>query len=367
MKNVSIYNPLRNKGELIITDEKINIYQGRWVENDGTSHPLKIKRKYCFNKKYVYYLYGDKDIDRGKHISLNYLQNQKFLITMGHHWLQQEKNIRYLINIVFLILGLFSFNSCTPEQVVEPIICDFPSACNYGEVGECVYPEPYYLCNGGCSNDNNWNGICDEIEESQCVPVVYNGHTYNVVWVDLKCWFAENLKTFTTNNGDEIPINLSQNQWHNTETPAISIYEENTDGISDEEVLSNYNNYGVIYNGYASQLNVCPVGWRVAKKYDWDGLIESVSNTDELVSSPQDSVPWFGTNTTGFSIVEGGTRNSYIPPTDNYGENHTSFWAPTGGAIWSAGISENSQLSVSYSGGFWGWMTWGRYIRCVKN
>ena len=57
----------------------------------------------------------------------------------------------------------------------EVIGCMDETACNYDpsatEAGSCEYPEIYYDCNGVCINDNDFDDICNEIDNC---PLVYN-------------------------------------------------------------------------------------------------------------------------------------------------------------------------------------------------
>lgn len=56
----------------------------------------------------VYYLsmFNSSDGKGGFHIGLNFWQNQQFLLLQNDHWIQKEENIRYVVNILFLIGGL---------------------------------------------------------------------------------------------------------------------------------------------------------------------------------------------------------------------------------------------------------------------
>ncbi len=57
---------------------------------------------------------------------------------------------------------------CTCEEKT-PNYCEDPNACNYGEIGECEYADPYYVdCDGVCINDFDQDGICDELETNPC-------------------------------------------------------------------------------------------------------------------------------------------------------------------------------------------------------
>ncbi len=94
----------------------MEIKKGRYIHQD-TSHPLRsdndlyFKRIYAFesDKKYVYYLstFGISDSQHGLHIALNRWQHQRFLWMQGKSWFQKEENIRYIVNLIFLIIGVY--------------------------------------------------------------------------------------------------------------------------------------------------------------------------------------------------------------------------------------------------------------------
>ena len=98
-------------------NDYIEIKKGRYIHNDY-SHPLKTKdvnlysRVYCleYNKYIIYWFdsFGHQDSNNGFHVGFNWWQNQHFLFIQNAHWIQKEENIRYIINIIFLILGLVS-------------------------------------------------------------------------------------------------------------------------------------------------------------------------------------------------------------------------------------------------------------------
>jgi hypothetical protein len=108
-----------NTGNLAssVPAEIIEIKRGRYIKNN-ISHPLFIEKEnyfskiYCleYNKKHIYYLnfHGSNEPPvRGIHVGLTNWQNQKFLWLQNKHWLQKEESIRYIINILFLIIGVW--------------------------------------------------------------------------------------------------------------------------------------------------------------------------------------------------------------------------------------------------------------------
>lgn len=84
---------------------------------EGESYPLvSEKEKYfqrIYHKKYhnksIYLLnrFGKIDDSDGYYIGLNSWEKQIFLWLQQKHWLQKEENIRYIVNLVFLVIGAY--------------------------------------------------------------------------------------------------------------------------------------------------------------------------------------------------------------------------------------------------------------------
>lgn len=117
-----------NSGHLtaFFPEEKIEIKRGRYIKGD-ISHPLFTEKEnyFCkvhcleYNKKHIYFLnyFGRNEAPvKGIHIGLTNWQNNKFLWMQNKHWLQKEENIRYIVNVIFLIIGVWisvmSMNKC---------------------------------------------------------------------------------------------------------------------------------------------------------------------------------------------------------------------------------------------------------------
>ncbi len=104
-----------NSGLINITNQSIEIKKGRFINGDD-SHPLfdssktYFKRVYCLenSKKNIIYFFntfGKESTNNGFHVGFTKLENQRFLFLQRIHWFQKEENIRYIINILFLIFG----------------------------------------------------------------------------------------------------------------------------------------------------------------------------------------------------------------------------------------------------------------------
>ena len=108
-----------NTGHLtnLFPGETIKIKQGRYIKDD-ISHPLFTEKENYFSKihcleykkKHIYFLnyFGNNEPPvKGIHIGLTNWQNHKFLWMQNKHWLQKEESIRYIVNIIFLIIGVW--------------------------------------------------------------------------------------------------------------------------------------------------------------------------------------------------------------------------------------------------------------------
>ena len=109
---------------------------------------------------------------------------------------------------------------------------------------------------------NNFTATFSVVQSSSCVSPTYQGYTYDVVQIGDQCWFAENLKATSFNNGDL--DSSARNQWA-MEWQHHPI--RRRPGNSD----ANFDLYGYHYSGWTmtDARNVCPVGWHIPTKNDW--------------------------------------------------------------------------------------------------
>lgn len=146
----------------------------------------------------------------------------------------------------------------------------------------------------------------------------FDGYDYCLVEIGNQCWFAENLRTTTYANGDEIPSNLNDSEWISTTSGAQAIYGKESsrcDGTCNGE--KNLQTYGRLYNWYAvnDSRGICPRGSHVPTDKEWRELERhlggsSVAGT-AIRSSQADNPNWDGTYSSGFSALPGGLRTSY--------------------------------------------------------
>ena len=197
--------------------------------------------------------------------------------------------------------------------VCENIGCTDPQAENFDPYadpgGECVYP---------CGLD-----------------VLYNGHAYATVEIGGQCWFKENLRTTQYSDGSNIPYSndcvLNGVGWGFLFTPARTEFGSSGGALMGTCIACNHFNpdfnacnpslsleeYGVLYNWYAvtAQEGLCPSGWQVPNKSQWEELRDHVLGLgyDEVSTPLRSTGGWIennnGTDDFGFSGRSGGKRH----------------------------------------------------------
>ena len=240
-------------------------------------------------------------------------------------------------------------------------------ACNYAASPSepCAFIDVLGECGGGCEGDGDGDGICDDVdtcvgELDECGvcngpgptevvieditilydsvylpqleewyvyefgadtifgytcapffgdcgdPVSYQGYDYATVLIGEQCWFAENLRSESYENGDAIPSNLSNSEWGNTSSGAVAVYNE------DASLLETY---GRLYNWYAvdDARGLCPSGWHVPSDGEWTVLTNHLGGANVIANQMKTTYGWAqgqnGTNSSGFSALPGGYRN----------------------------------------------------------
>ena len=225
--------------------------------------------------------------------------------------------------------------------------CPGPGCCDVGTEwswasNTCIVANPADINFDGCVQLNDLldllsaYGDCAAEESAwQCGdPLEYHGYDYATVLFGEQCWFAENLRSENYMNGDSIPSGLSDGEWENTTSGAVSVYGEDFGCYDDSPVIDacdpaqSLDEYGRLYNWYAVDdvRSLCPSGWHVPTNGDWMtmemtlGMSEAETNSDGWRGTNQGTqmkmeFGWNsggnGTNTSGFSGLPGGGRSGY--------------------------------------------------------
>lgn len=186
------------------------------------------------------------------------------------------KNIKKLSLISAVALAIFSLTACDDDSSVSPNDLTYTN-----EDGESVSIE----IQSGSFKDSR------------------NGATYSTVVVDGVAWMAENLRYI----------------------------EKGTAGMISSKDVGASSDFGVLY-AYQTALSVCPSGWHLPTREEWQKLIDAVSKTygfsvgwalkSKKGWNPDGEKDGNGGDVIGFSVKAGGLSNGYYA---GEGE-HAAFW-----------------------------------------
>jgi uncharacterized protein (TIGR02145 family) len=227
-----------------------------------------------------------------------------------------------------------------------------------------------YVCPvQGCTDASaaNFNPLA-VIEDGSCTygpaqcggatTVTFDGHTYALVAIGTQCWFAENLRSDTYRNGDAIPGGLNNSQWTSTGSGAQAVYNNDSGSLA---------TYGRLYNWYAvnDSRGLCPTGFHVPSDGEWMTLENALGGSSVAGTDLKSSLPaWDGTNSSGFSALPGGRRNSGLGNFGNQGDLG-SWWSssPNGTNAWYRNLSSGDSNVDRYSAS----ARFGISVRCVRD
>ena len=197
-----------------------------------------------------------------------------------------------------------------------------------------------------------------------CDPatVDYGGITYHILQIGTKCWMKENMNigTKVLGNTDQTNNSVIEKYCYNDDEANCTAY----GGLYQWNEAMQY----VVTDGAKG---ICPTGWHVARKTEWDALTTLANsmrtNQQGIVLKESGIDHWQtagGENDIGFTVL--GTGNRY------YGEffslkQYSSFWTSTTvqtTGVWYTQFSYNSNgCNTSYTAT----KTTGNPVRCVKD
>ncbi len=253
--------------------------------------------------------------------------------------------------IFILILVAISFVACkktttsSPTNTTNPVTCGDNPNINFKCIGTPI------------------GKFGDSITD-------VDGNVYKTVTIGTQIWMAENLKTTKYNDGTIIP-NVTDSTFWSKLTSGAWCYNRND--------ATNNCLYGKLYNWYAvskatnGNKNVCPTGWHVPSKIEWDTLINYLGG-DSIAGGKMKEIGltnWKSknngaTNISLFCGLPGDCRGGF--------NEHTfvgfsgNWWSSTndtsiGGCAWNLSLEnfqEKTDLDSSGKG-------FGLSVRCLKD
>lgn len=156
-----------------------------------------------------------------------------------------------------------------------------------------------------------------------------DGNSYGSVIIGNQEWMSENLRVTKYNDGTSIANITDGTAWGNDTQGAWCYYDNDANNNAD---------FGKLYNGYVTDngnsKNVCPVGWHVPIRAEYNELISYLGDTAVAGGKLKESgnthwlSPSAGTNTSGFTGLPGGLRSVPMPSVNfNAMGSGGGFWA----------------------------------------
>lgn len=132
-------------------------------------------------------------------------------------------------------------------------------------------------------------------------PIMYMNKSYNTVLIGKQCWLRDNLDVGTMINGK-----LNQ-----TNNGTIEKYCMNNDPSYCAKYGGLYQwNEAMAYNNQAGTQGICPSGWHIPTKEDFETLKAEVrDNGNSLKAIGEGEGDGLGTNFSGFSMLMAGYRS----------------------------------------------------------
>ncbi len=195
-----------------------------------------------------------------------------------------------------------------------------------------------------------------------------DGNSYNTTKIGLQRWMAENLRTTKYNDGTSISLVTGGTAWANLTTPGYCYFDNDPGEYSVP--------YGALYNYYVvadtSSLNVCPEGWHVPTRAEWDtlttylgGLPVAGGKMKETGTFYWDSNNVGATNETDFSGLPGGHR--FFGGTFNFIGSFGYWWSSTESTSNTNALYLLLYYDVEYVGRFADHKRSGFSVRCLKD
>lgn len=92
-----------------------------------------------------------------------------------------------------------------------------------------------------------------------------DSNQYNTIIIGKQVWMDENLKVTRFNDGQPLPLVLSNDEWGSLASPGFCYF---------NNLKEKYGNiYGALYNWYVVESGkICPKGWHIPTNEEWDIL-----------------------------------------------------------------------------------------------
>jgi len=270
---------------------------------------------------------------------------------------------------------------------------DLVQAVSYGSSGTEVEAIPaggyefVKWSDGLTTNPRTDSSIIDNIEISAIFAVPcsneivcgqscsYENEIYNTIAIGDQCWFKENLKYLPEVHDNNIFVSLGNSglsaygvygyEGNDLDEAKLTIKRYEYYPVHYKEYLNSYSNFGVFYNQHAvTEETICPVGWHIPGDNEWIKLSNFLGGAslagEKLKASSTDSIPWNGTNSSGFTALPVGFRTL-----DGYFsdfQNIAHFWSSSNNIAYTLENWNNNINRIDDASPVLGYS-----VRCLKN
>ncbi len=196
---------------------------------------------------------------------------------------------------------------------------------NSKQIDGLSYSTKYYwrvsASNGNTSSGPSSFSSFTTMASVACVGVptiTYNGKIYNTVQIGNQCWLAENLDVGTMIQGTQNP--------NNNGTIEKYCFNDDPNNCATYGGLYLWNE-AMQYSSASGSRGICPEGWRIATRTDFQSLSASVNNDGNSLKAVGQGVGnGAGANASGFSALLAGNffNGSFLQIMGT-----TSFWSST--------------------------------------
>lgn len=307
-------------------------------------------------------------------------------------------------NVDWAVMQTNDIDCICQTRVIQPIVTQTgPCQGNVDLCGICDGPGPVYecgcfeiadgacdcegnqldalgVCGGNCLGDFDSDGICDSYPPGACAneeSITYNGFEYALVEIGGQCWFVDDLRTSTYANGDTIAmVQESNSEWEE--------FDANFIGATGASPGYEYN--GSVYNWHAvlDSRGLCPGGWKVPSRLEYETLVEHVASSnngpysatieyENVNRALKDDQTWNGSNEFGFTgtrTIIRSSNGSWVSSSTSslFHYSWTSTYSSPGEAFrfrLAPGTNTASSTSWFYADDYP--KGWGHAVRCIKD
>lgn len=189
-----------------------------------------------------------------------------------------------------------------------------------------------------------------------------DGNVYPVVLIGSQYWMAKNLRTTRYRDGTTIPNVTDSAAWGQLNSGAWCNYEN--DGSYDFT-------YGKLYNWFAANPNICPLGWHVPTDAEWTVLTDYLGGVSVAGGKMKSTTLWNAPNTAAtnescFSGLPGGRRDSFSTQFGSLGA-FGYWWSASEGGTVEMAQARRLYFDDASAPSFGQTKRWGHCIRCVKD